>query len=111
VASDVSLVSEDAAGNPLFAVVHVQLERHAQQSADLLRRHLLESDNVQFCLDISGTFDMLLMVVTSDMDAYNKLADTLLMQQPAVRRFETSFIKKRAKVTLALPLEELTRGR
>jgi Lrp/AsnC family transcriptional regulator, leucine-responsive regulatory protein len=107
VAADVSLVSEDAAGYPLFAVVHIQLERHSPQAIDLFRRRLIASDNVQLCLEISGAFDIMLLIVAADMDAFNLFANNLLAEQPAVRRFETSFVKKRAKATLALPLEQL----
>ena len=110
VAADVSLVSEEAAGNPLFAIVHLQLERHAPQAIDQLRRRLVASPNVQLCLDISGAFDIVLLAVAADMEAYNAFAETMLVEQAAVRRFETSFVKKRVKATLALPLEELTRG-
>ena len=111
IAADVSLLSEEAAGQPLFAVVQVQLERHAPQAADLLRRRLVASPNVQLSLDVSGAFDILLLVVAADMDAYNVFAESHLAEQPAVRRFETSFVKRRAKATLAIPLEALTRGR
>ena len=109
VAADVSLISEEAAGHPLFAVIQVQLDRHSAQAADTLRRRLVASPNVQLCLDISGAFDILLLVVATNMDAYNLFADSLLAEQPGVRRFETSFVKKRAKATLALPLETLRR--
>jgi DNA-binding Lrp family transcriptional regulator len=111
IAGDVSLLSEEAAGHPLFAIVHVQLERHAPQEGDLFRRRLAASSNVQLCLDISGGFDILLMVVAADMDAYNLFADAMLAEQPAVRRFETSFVKKRVKATLALPLDSLIGAR
>ena len=111
VAADVAILSEEAAGHPLFAIVQIQLERHAPQAADQLRRRLLASPNVQLCLDVSGTFDILLLAVAADMDAYNRFADAMLAEQPAVRRFETSFVKKRAKATLSLPLEELVAGR
>jgi Lrp/AsnC family transcriptional regulator, leucine-responsive regulatory protein len=104
VAADVSMISEAAAGYPLSAVVHVQLERHAPQEGDRLRRRLIASPNVQLCLDISGAFDILLLVVAADMDAYNAFADTMLAEQSAVRRFESTFIKKRMKATLAVPL-------
>ena len=107
VAADVSLVSEEAAGNPLFAIVQIQLERHAPQAADQLRRRLAASPNVQLCFDVSGVFDIVLLAVAADMDAYNAFAEAMLAEQPAVRRFETSFVKKRMKATLALPLEEL----
>ena len=105
IASDVSLISEEAAGQPLSAVVHIQLERHAIQASDLLRRRLVASPNVQLSLDISGSFDILLLVVAPDMDAYNRFADLMLADEAAVRRFETSFVKRRTKATLAVPLQ------
>ena len=107
VTADVSVVSEAAAGQPLSAVVHIQLDRHAPQEGDLLRRRLTESANVQLCLDLSGSFDIMLLVVAADMDDYNKFSDAMLARQPTVRRFETSFVKKRIKATLALPIAEL----
>jgi DNA-binding Lrp family transcriptional regulator len=107
VAADSAVVSDKAAGYPLSAIVHVQLERHAPQEGDALRRRLAASPNVQLCLDISGAFDILLLVVAADMDAYVAFADAHLAEQPAVRRLETTFVKKRVKATLALPLEAL----
>jgi Lrp/AsnC family leucine-responsive transcriptional regulator len=104
VAADVSLISEEAAGHPLSAVVQIQLERHAPHEGDALRRRLVASVNVQLCLDISGAFDLLLLVVARDMDAYNAFA-ALMLEPPPVRRFETSFVKRRVKATLAVPLE------
>jgi DNA-binding Lrp family transcriptional regulator len=105
VAADVALVSEEAAGHPLSAIVHIQLERHAIQASDLLRRRLFASPNVQLLFEISGSFDLLLLVVAPDMDAYNLFVDDMLADDPAVRRLESSFVKRRAKATLAVPLE------
>jgi Lrp/AsnC family transcriptional regulator, leucine-responsive regulatory protein len=105
VAADVSLISEEAAGHPLSAVVHLQLERHAPHEGDALRRRLVASANVQLCLDISGAFDLLLLVVARDMDAYNDFAARML-EPPPVRRFETSFVKRRVKATLTVPLDD-----
>ena len=103
IAADVALISEEAAGHPLSAIVHLQLERHAPHEGDALRRRFLASPNVQLCLDISGAFDMLLLVVAADMEAYNEFAQAML-EPPPVRRFETSFVKRRVKATLAVPL-------
>jgi hypothetical protein len=44
------------------------------------------------------------------MDAYNDFADAMLAEQPAVRRCETSFVKKTVKAALAVPLEALRAG-
>ncbi|HTU10591.1 MAG TPA: Lrp/AsnC family transcriptional regulator [Allosphingosinicella sp.] len=105
VVADVALISEEAAGHPLQAVVNIQLERHAPHEVDVVRRRLAASPNVQLVLNLAGPFDILVLVVAPDMDAYNGLAARLL-EQPGVRRFETTFVKSRVKATLAVPLAD-----
>ena len=107
VAADVAVVAEQAVGHPLSAIIHVQLERHALTEVASFKRQLAASENVQFCLEISGAFDILLLVVVADMEAFNLFADDLLAGQRAVRRYETSFVKRRLKASLALPLDQL----
>ena len=60
VAADVSLISEEAAGHPLQAVVQIQLERHARHEVDAVRRRLAASPNVQLVLNLAGAFDILI---------------------------------------------------
>lgn len=107
IAGDVAIVAEAAVGQPLSAIVHVQLERHAPAEIAGFKRLLSASPNVQFCLEISGAFDILLLVVVADMAAFNLFADDMLAEQRAVRRYETSFVKRRLKASLSLPLEQL----
>ena len=107
IAGDVAIVAEQAVGHPLFAVVHIQLERHALGEVASFKRQLGASDNIQFCLEISGAFDILLLVVVADMEGFNLFADDMLAGQRAVRRYETSFVKRRLKASLALPLDQL----
>ena len=106
IAADTAVVAENA-GKYLSALVLVQLERHSTDAVDAVRRRLTASAHVQMLLDVSGAFDLVLLVVARDMDAFNALADSLLEADPAVRRFETSFVKRRRKFSTALPLAEL----
>jgi DNA-binding Lrp family transcriptional regulator len=107
IVGDVAIVAEQAVGHPLSAIIHVQLERHALTEVASFKRQLLGSENVQFCLEISGAFDILLLVVVADMEAFNLFADEMLAAQRAVRRYETSFVKRRLKASLALPLDQM----
>jgi Lrp/AsnC family transcriptional regulator, leucine-responsive regulatory protein len=107
IVGDVAVVAEQAVGHPLSAIIHIQLERHALTEVASFKRQLLAAENVQFCLEISGAFDILLLVVVADMEAFNLFADDLLAGQRAVRRYETSFVKRRLKASLALPLDQL----
>lgn len=104
IAEDVSVLSEQV-GPFLSAVVQVQMDRHALAAVEALRRRLVASPHVQLYLEISGTFDLMLLVTVRDMDAFNDFVDTMLGADPVVRRYETSFVKRRRKFSTALPLD------
>ena len=104
IAEDVSVLSEQV-GPFLSAVVQVQMDRHALAAVEALRRRLVASPHVQLYLEISGTFDLMLLVTVRDMDAFNDFVDTMLAADPVVRRYETSFVKRRRKFSTALPLD------
>jgi DNA-binding Lrp family transcriptional regulator len=98
-------VLSDQVGPFLSAVVQVQMDRHALAAVEALRRRLVASPQVQLYLEISGTFDLMLLVTVRDMDAFNDFVDTMLAADPVVRRYETSFVKRRRKFSTALPLD------
>jgi DNA-binding Lrp family transcriptional regulator len=104
IAEDVSVLSEQV-GPFLSAVVQVQMDRHALAAVEALRRRLVASPQVQLYLEISGTFDLMLLVTVRDMDGFNDFVDTMLAADPVVRRYETSFVKRRRKFSTALPLD------
>lgn len=107
IAAEVAILSSKVAGEPLFAVVHLVLERHsAIADVGRLKRELSASPNVQLCLELAGPIDLLLLVVAADMDAYNGFTAAML-EKPPVHRFETTVVKNRAKASLALPLDQL----
>jgi len=107
IAADVAIVSEEAAGHPLFMLVQIQLDRHALADVTALRRRLAACDRVQMLLDVSGSIDLVLMVVARDLDDFNAFADDFLASDRSVRRYETSLVKSRRKTSLAIPLEAL----
>lgn len=104
IAAESAVVSEKAAGHPLSAVVLIQFERHATPVIDRFLRRICGSPNVQICLELAGSFDVLLIVVAPNMESYNGFTAALL-EQPPVQRFETTFVKKRVKSSLAVPLD------
>ncbi|MBO9714104.1 Lrp/AsnC family transcriptional regulator [Sphingomonas sp.] len=104
IAADVAVLSDEI-GPLLSAFVHIQLDRHALAAVEALRRRLTASEHVQLFMEISGAFDVVLLVAVRDMDAFNDFADAMLAGDPVVRRYETSFVKRRRKFSLALPLE------
>ena len=100
---DVAVLSDQVTRH-LSVLVDVQLDRHALPEVEALIRRLNGCDEVQLLLQISGTFDLTLMVSVPDMDAFNIFVDTMLGSDRAVRRYESRFVKKRRKFSTAVPL-------
>jgi len=103
IAAEAAVLSDAAAGYPLSAVIHVQLESHVPHESNRLRQRLISDPQVQLCFDVAGAFDIVLLVVAANMELFNAFTLSVL-ERPVVRRFETSFVKKRHKATLAVPL-------
>lgn len=106
IAADVAVVA-DAVGPFLSGLVHIQLARHDRAAVDAFRARLIASPRVQMVMEVSGAFDIALLVTTTDMDAFNVFVDGMLGNDPAVQRYETSFVKRRHKLTPALPLGDV----
>lgn len=104
IVADVSIVS-DRVGAFLSALVDIQLDRHALPHIDALLRRLDATPQVQAILEVTGTFDLTLMVVVADMAEYNRFADAMLADDPVIRRYETRFVKKRRKWSAARPFD------
>jgi DNA-binding Lrp family transcriptional regulator len=111
IAQEVAVLSEAFAASRVSAVVMVQMNRHAPEVVQGLRRQLVDFEQVQLIMEITGGFDLLLLVVERDLAALVALTDRLLSASPYVLRFETSFVKNRIKATLALPLDARDAGR
>jgi Lrp/AsnC family leucine-responsive transcriptional regulator len=107
IARTVALVSTDFVDRRLRALIRVQLHDHAPAAGlELLRARLNSLDEVQLCLEVSGSDDMVLLIACRDMPAFNAFADAELAASPVVRRYETSFVKKEIKNRPAIRLDE-----
>lgn len=107
IAEEVAVLSQALIERRLRAVVHVQLQEHAEDGAIArLRTRLRDLPEIQLCFEMSGTMDLLALVVTRDMPAFNAFADRVFGSDPAIRRYETSFVKREIKNSRAVPLDE-----
>ena len=107
IARTIALLSADIVDRRLRAIIRLQLHEH-EQAEDLkeFRSRLKGRDEVQVCLEVSGSDDMLLLVACRDMAEFNAFADAELAAGPMVRRYETSFVKKEIKNQPMVRLDE-----
>jgi Lrp/AsnC family leucine-responsive transcriptional regulator len=91
----------------LRALISIQLHDHAPAAGlASLKQRLQLLDQVQLCLEVSGSNDMVLLVACRDMAEFNSFADAELAASAVVRRYETSFVKKEIKNRPMIKLDE-----
>lgn len=105
IASEVVVLTSEIREKRITAVVNLQLERHQPSEWHDLKRLLEEAPEVQLCLETSGTMDVLMIVSARDMERFNAFADEI-GGHSLVKRYETTFVKKHVKASVAIPLEE-----
>ena len=107
IARTIALLSAEIVDRRLRAIVRLQLHEHEQaEEFNKFRNRLKARDEVQLCLEVSGSDDMLLLVACRDMAEFNDFADAELAAGPMVRRYETSFVKKEIKNRPMVRLDE-----
>mgnify|MGYP003286761807 CR=1 FL=1 len=102
----IALLGDQLAERRMRAVVLVQLSEHADQSgkARLLQR-IGAAPQVQFCYELAGSWDLLLLFDCATMAEFNDIAERVLVSDSTVHRYETSFVKRQAKFEPFVPLD------
>ena len=110
VARDSALLSPTAFAR-LRAIVRVQIEKHASDGGlTALRERLFQNSHVQSCFEVTGSFDMLLIVSARDMTEFNDFTDEHIARDPVVRRYETEFVRRELKDAPVYSLDERDLG-
>lgn len=103
----IALLSPKLTERRLRAIVLVQLAEHADLKAKAaLEQRLNAADEVQFCYEIAGPHDFMLLFDCASMANFNAVAEGLLATSPTVRRYETHFVKREIKFAPFVSLDE-----
>ena len=103
----IALLSPKLTNRRLRAIVLVQLSDHADKSGkDALLSRIAQTPQVQFCYEIAGRYDFLLLFDCGHIDEFTDTAEAVLASHPTVHRYETSFVKREAKFAPFVQLSE-----
>lgn len=104
IAEYVTLLRAAAIGLPIQAYALVSLENHHPQSVRQFDQMVRERPEVLECHSMSGPNDYLLRIVAASIEAYESFLSTQVLQLPAVRSVNTSFVLRTKKFTTRLPV-------
>ncbi|MCK9551162.1 Lrp/AsnC family transcriptional regulator [Aquamicrobium lusatiense] len=88
-------------------LVEVTLANHRQADFDRFERVVRDVPEIIACWSVGGGVDYLLRVMTRDIDAYQRLIDSLLEREIGIDRYFTYIVTRTVKDDTVLPLSEL----
>lgn len=94
------LINPQSVGQNMTFVILVELERERIDILDAFRRKMTSEPQIQQCYYITGEADFALIALTEDMDEYQVLIQRLFLDDKNVKRFRTSVVMDRSKVSL-----------
>jgi Lrp/AsnC family transcriptional regulator, leucine-responsive regulatory protein len=99
-----AVLSPKALGMMVTCIVAVDLDREGSADLDRFRREMTRRPEVQQCYYVTGHADFILVVLTPDMEAYDRFTRETLMANSNVRSFTTQVVLERVKVNLDVPI-------
>ena len=98
IARTIGLLSPRLTDQRLRALLFIELAEHADlKGKAALEQRLRANPKVQFCYETTGECDLLVLIDCASMAEFNALCDEVLVADPTVRRYQTSFVKREVK--------------
>lgn len=104
--SEIAVVDPLKVGKPNFFLAALEIERERPELIARLRQWMAAEDQIQQVYYVTGTADFVLVVVASDVGAYDALMSRLMADNPNVRRFTTNVALGVGKRGLFVPVPD-----
>ena len=102
---ETALIDPKAVGYDMTIMILVELERERIDQIDGFRRKAKQEPQVQQCYYITGEADFLIVALVENMEDYERMTHRLFFADSNVKRFRTSVVMDRTKVSLDVPLQ------
>jgi Lrp/AsnC family transcriptional regulator of ectoine degradation len=91
-------------------LMEVTLANHRQADFDRFERVVRDTPEIVACWSVGGGVDYLVKVMARDIDAYQRLVDSLLEREIGIDRYFTYIVTKTVKEDTLLPVTEIVQG-
>jgi Lrp/AsnC family leucine-responsive transcriptional regulator len=102
--ADIAIVSPTVVGLGVTCIVDIILERGNSQALDKFKAAMQGCAEVMQCYFVTGTYDFVMIVNTTDMREYESFTKKYLMDNPNVKHFYTHVVLDRVKVGYSVPI-------
>ncbi len=105
--AEVAVVSPDAVGRSLIAIVEVTLDTHLAKILKEFERAIQSAPEVMQGYYVTGNADFILIVIAKSMEDYNAFVHEFLSKKAHVKHFNTTVVMHRVKWGIAVPTAPL----
>jgi Lrp/AsnC family transcriptional regulator, leucine-responsive regulatory protein len=103
--AEVAIVSPDAMGLSLTAIVEVTLDTDRPKVVEEFQRAIQAAPEVMQAYYVTGNADYVLVITAKNMAEYEAFACEFLLKRPHVKHFRTSIVMRRVKSGMILPIK------
>jgi DNA-binding Lrp family transcriptional regulator len=100
----VAILDRKKINKGLIAFSQVLLHDHTAQTLATFEREVSKFPEVMECFQMTGTFDFILRIATSDMEAYHEFYRKKLATLPNITTVQSFFVLSETKSVTAYPL-------
>lgn len=100
----VALLDRKKINKGLIAFSHVLLNDHTAKTLATFEKEVSRFPEVMECFQMTGTFDFILRIATSDMDAYHDFYRNKLATLPNITTVQSFFVLSETKSITAYPI-------
>ena len=103
--AEVAIVSAEALGQTLTAIVEVTLDTDRPKIVEEFQRAIQAAPEVMQAYYVTGNADYILVITARNMSDYEAFARKFLSKRPHVKYFRTSIVMRRVKRGMTLSLK------
>jgi Lrp/AsnC family leucine-responsive transcriptional regulator len=103
-----AVLDAEKVGFGVIIFVHVSLTESTRPAVEALRAAVMKIPEIIECHCVSGNEDLILTVLTRDLQSYKRFNDEVLLRLPHVSKKVSSFSLDPLKISTGLPLELLS---
>jgi Lrp/AsnC family transcriptional regulator, leucine-responsive regulatory protein len=103
--AEVAIVSPEAMGLSLTAIVEVTLDTDRPKIVEEFQRAIQAAPGVMQAYYVTGNADYVLVITAKNMAEYEAFACEFLSKRPHVKHFRTSIVMRRVKSGMILPIK------
>jgi Lrp/AsnC family leucine-responsive transcriptional regulator len=100
----VAILDRKKINKSLIAFSHVLLNDHTANTLNQFEEEVARFPEVMECFQMTGTFDFILRIATSDMDAYHHFYRNKLATLPNISTVQSFFVLSETKSDTAYPI-------